>query len=317
MGVQPVVPAVALHPHARPEPYQLVLRNPAYRPWRPLVGILAAVAGAILVAPLLAAPILLVPALAQGLPVAHYVEQLTDLSSITPVVLGYVNVSLALLIPLTWLLVRYLHSMRPRWLASVQPGLRWRLLAGCPGVAALLALLQLALAWALLPAGPTAGAAGGGGSVMPVSERAVALALVLLTTPLQAAGEEYLFRGYLSQALGALLRSPWVAIMLTSVAFAAAHGAQDLPLFVDRLGFGLIAGWLTWRTGGLEAGIAMHGVNNVLALGVAISAGALSEAVLVTEAPWTVTVLDLGQLLAYAWLVSRLCRRHGVRTMSR
>ena len=317
MGVQAGVPAAPWHPHSRPEPYQLVLRNPAYRPWRPLIGILAAVAGAILVAPLLAAPILLVPALAQGLPVSHYVEQLADLSEITPVVLGYVNVSLALLIPLTWLLVRYLHSMRPRWLASVQPGLRWRLLAGCTGVALLVALLQLVLAWTLLPAVPTASVAAGGGSVMPVSERVVALTVVLLTTPLQAAGEEYLFRGYLSQALGALLRAPSVAIILSSLAFAAAHGAQDLPLFVDRLGFGLIAGWLTWRTGGLEAGIAMHAVNNVLALGVAISAGALSEAVLVTEATWTVTGLDLGQLLVYAWIVSWLCRRQGLRTMSR
>ena len=292
-----------------------MLRNHAYRVWRPLVGIAAAIIGAVL-AGFLAAPILLIPALVQGLPTLHYFEQAADGSVVSPVVLAYVNVSLALLIPLTWLLVRFLHNMRPRWLASVQPGMRWRLLGRCVIAALLVAVVQLWVAWALLPGGPVPSPAAGAESAMPVAERVAALVVVLFSTPLQAAGEEYLFRGYLRQALGALVRSPAVAIVLTSLAFAAAPGAQDLPLFGDRLGLGLSGGWLTWRTGGLEAGIAMHAVNNVLALGVAIAMGVLSETVLVTEASWLLAVLDLGQLAVYAAIVSWLCRRHGVQTMS-
>ena len=315
METGPLLPLGWERPHSRPEPYQRVLRNHAYRAWRPLVGIPAAIIGAVL-AGFLAAPILLIPALVQGLPTLHYFEQAADGSVVSPVVLAYVNVSLALLIPLTWLLVRLLHNMRPRWLASVQPGMRWRLLGRCVIAALLVAVVQLLVAWALVPGGPVPTPGAGAEPAMPVAERVAAMVVVLLFTPLQAAGEEYLFRGYLSQALGALLRSPTVAIVLTSLAFAAAHGAQDVPLFVDRLGFGLIAGWLTWRTGGLEAGIAMHAVNNVLALGVAIAMGVLSETVLVTEASWLVAVLDLGQLAVYAAIVSWLCRRHGVQTMS-
>jgi membrane protease YdiL (CAAX protease family) len=45
----------------------------------------------------------------------------------------------------------------------------------------------------------------------------------------------------------------------------AAARTQNLPLFVDRLAFGLLAAILVWRTGGLEAGIAAHVVNNVCA----------------------------------------------------
>ena len=50
-----------------------------------------------------------------------------------------------------------------------------------------------------------------------------------------------------------------------SVVFALLHGTQNLPLFADRLVFGLLAGLLVWRTGGLEAGIAAHVINNVFA----------------------------------------------------
>ena len=96
---------------------------------------------------------------------------------------------------------------------------------------------------------------------------------MLLTTPLQAAGEEYAFRGYLLQAIGALTRRAWIALVLTSLLFAMAHGLQNFPLFFDRFMFGLIAGWLVIRTGGLEAGIALHVLNNLLAFGAGILFG--------------------------------------------
>ena len=69
----------------------------------------------------------------------------------------------------------------------------------------------------------------------------------------------------------------WVAIVLTATLFALAHGAQNFPLFFDRFAFGLIAGWLVIRTGGLEAGIALHVLNNFLAFGFALSFGDLSD----------------------------------------
>ena len=98
------------------------------------------------------------------------------------------------------------------------------------------------------------------------------LLVVLLLTPLQAAGEEYAFRGYLQQAFGGLFGSRVLAVGLSALLFALAHGlGQSWPIFVDRLAFGLVAGALVILTGGLEAGIAMHVLNNFLAFGLALA----------------------------------------------
>jgi hypothetical protein len=239
----------------------------------------------------------------------HYLRQLANGSVVTPVVLAYINVTLALLIPLCWLIVRYVHYLRPRWLSSVRPGMRWGLLGRCAAIALALSVVELGVVAALLPAGSEPVA-----SPVPVSERLLALAIVVVTTPLQSAGEEYFFRGYLGQAIGALVRTPFVPILVTSVLFAAAHGSQDVPLFCDRLAFGLVAGWLVWRTGGLEAGIAMHAVNNLLALGIAISAGQLSDTLVVTGTSWLIALIDIALLVAFAAVVAWSFRRAGVRS---
>jgi hypothetical protein len=88
--------------------------------------------------------------------------------------------------------------------------------------------------------------------------------VVLLLVPVQAAAEEYIFRGYLMQSIGRWLRHPAFAILLPVPLFVLGHG-YDL---LGQIGVGLFAvaaGWLTWRTGGLEAAIALHVVNNLSA----------------------------------------------------
>jgi membrane protease YdiL (CAAX protease family) len=133
-----------------------------------------------------------------------------------------------------------------------------------------------------------------------------------VTTPFQAAGEEYVFRGYLLQALGSLTRSKWVALLATSTLFAVAHGVQNFPLFFDRFVFGLIAGWLVIRTGGLEAGIAMHILNNFLAFGYALTFSDLTSSLTVSEVGWENIPLTLTQAGTYALLVLLVTRRRDV-----
>ena len=76
------------------------------------------------------------------------------------------------------------------------------------------------------------------------------------------------------------------ALLITSVLFALAHGVQNFPLFFDRFAFGLIAGLLVILVGGLEAGIALHILNNLLAFGVAIAFDQLDSTLTVSEASW-------------------------------
>jgi uncharacterized protein len=90
---------------------------------------------------------------------------------------------------------------------------------------------------------------------------------ILVTTPLQCAGEEYGVRGLAARVVGSY-GSPrvsfWVAALLSSVLFMFLHAAQDPYLNAFYFTFGMAASWMVWRTGGLEASIAMHVVNNVL-----------------------------------------------------
>src|SRR5690606_3661331 len=132
--------------------------------------------------------------------------------------------------------------------------------------------------------------AGGDDALWPLTPAASWLALavvVLLTTPLQAAGEEYFFCGWATQWLCSLLRWRRAALVLpavvTAVLFAMAHGSQNPWLFADRLVFGLVASVLVWRTGGLELAVAMHAANNLVAFGFAIAYDGLADSLLVTE----------------------------------
>lgn len=208
------------------------------------------------------------------------------------------NLGIAIAIPIAWALLAVLHRMRPRWLGSVQPGLRWRYLAICLPVAAVSLLGLQLLVSGLVPVHPQQGLAG-------------FVVVILLTSPLQAAAEEILFRGYLLQALGSLVGRPWFGIVVSSVVFALLHGTQNLPLFADRLAFGVVAALLVWRTGGLEAGIAAHVVNNILAFGLAGLTTSIATLRAVRQLSWAAAGVDVGSFALFAllaYLVARAMR---------
>ena len=121
----------------------------------------------------------------------------------------------------------------------------------------------------------------------------VYLLLVLITSPLQAAAEEFFFRGYLQQTIGSLTGRSWVGIVSSALVFAVLHGGQNAALFVHRLGFGLIAGVLVWATGGLEAAIAAHVVNNVFAFTYSLFTGGIVALKAMTAISWGVALVDL------------------------
>lgn len=99
-----------------------------------------------------------------------------------------------------------------------------------------------------------------------VNAALISLLLVILLVPLQAATEEVVFRGLFMQVIGAWVKNPWVAILIPTVAFAAMHIYEIWGLLAVGL-MGLAAAWITWRTGGLEAAIAIHIVNNLVGFG--------------------------------------------------
>ena len=294
--------------------YFQLLRSAWPGAWRAPLGIFLLVVAGLLVLPFLfLAPFALYYA-ASGMDVAASITRLVDLENPTPAGLAYLNLVLAGMIPTTWLLVRFLHGLRPRWLASIRPRIRWRYLGACVG-AALVALLATLIVGALLPKAAQGDEITGTLNDFTSTTRDFLL-VVLFLTPLQAAGEEYAFRGYLLQAFGGLFRNGRVAITVSilgsSLLFALAHGAQDPPIFFDRFAFGVVAGTLVVVTGGLEAGIAMHVLNNFLAFGLALAYGDMGSSLNPTGGTWWSLPTTLTQSLVYLGAAWWLARRMGL-----
>ena len=142
--------------------------------------------------------------------------------------------------------------------------------------------------------------------------------MILLLTPLQAAGEEYLFRGYLTQAFGSVRvgrrAAQTLAVLGPALIFALFHGlSQEPPVFFDRFAFGVVAGILVIRTGGLEAAIAMHVLNNFLAFGLALAFGDLTAALNATGgSSWWMILSTVTQSLVYLGLATWVAKAMGV-----
>jgi membrane protease YdiL (CAAX protease family) len=270
-----------------------------------LLGVGVFVLASLLLTPLLAGAVF-VQSRIQHVPFGDALSQAASLDHLTPASMLWLNLVLATGTLIAFALVRWLHHLRPRWLTSVQPGMRWKFFLACLGLSVVALAAQVAVA-AFLPAGATEGQATSG-PVNHLGGTALAFALVILfTTPLQAMGEEYVFRGYLMQAFGSLFNT-WTALVVTSLLFAFAHGSQNLPLFFDRFAFGLLAGYLVIRVGGLEAGIALHVFNNYAAYAFALLFGDITTVVKVSETSWwnlPVTVVSNGVYLVLVLLVAR------------
>lgn len=310
MSVPTTTPPSLLHPHPEPRTYPLMLRTWTYAWWKPVVGLAMLPFGMLVLA-----PVVMLPVLVAAVAVDHEgsfgdaFRDAASLESVTWPSMLYLNLSLAGLILVTWGIIRFVHRMRPRWLMSVQPGIRWRFFWACFGIA-LIAIFANVVVGSFLPTDPNELST----STNEITSTVVVLGIViLLTTPLQAIGEEYAFRGYAMQAFGSLSRRPWLAIVLSAVLFALAHGIQNAPLFLDRLTFGLMAGYVVYRTGGLEAGIAMHVWNNLIAFGFALLLGDIDDSLNVTEVSWWNIPLTVTQNGVYLLLVLLVARRMGIR----
>jgi membrane protease YdiL (CAAX protease family) len=128
--------------------------------------------------------------------------------------------------------------------------------------------LYVALSTLATPAAPGAGLSG---------ESVLMLVIVLLTTPLQAAGEEYGARGLINRAAASWVSGRGGALavgtIVSSAVFMVAHGAGDPWLITFYFLFGVGLSLVTWRTGGLEVAILIHTVNNMVAFGISILSG--------------------------------------------
>lgn len=251
-------PHPVLSPAAAPErpDYHRIARTQAnYRWWRPLITAVVAVASYAAMMLLLFATVAIVVL------INPQIETSVDLLSLdtdmyNPYHFMGTMVTLIPMIPAVMLGVA--AGRRPvGTLLSVAGRLRWRVLgrslAICLGVYLAGQLFFLALAWFEgEPVAPT---------WHPYSWWLILGALLIV--PFQAAAEEFAFRALPMQVFGAWLRNPFWGILLPLPLFVVAHDYNAAGL-LGVAAFALAAGVLVWRTGGIEAAIALHVVNNSL-----------------------------------------------------
>ncbi|MFE6997522.1 CPBP family intramembrane glutamic endopeptidase [Microbacterium sp. NPDC057659] len=174
-----------------------------------------------------------------------------------PVTFVVAMLSIILLLPALLIASRIVAGRGLGLLSSVTGRLRWGWMLRCLGLAAAIFALQTSVSMGVsLAQGEDLFVAGVTAGPWPM------LLLVILLVPLQSATEEYVFRGFLMQAVGSWLKHPAFAILLPLPLFVFGH-LYDVWGLLSVAAFALAAGWLAWRTGGLEAGIALHVVNNV------------------------------------------------------
>ena len=283
---------------ARPRPYVHQMRGPRHRGWRPLVALVL-----LLVLTMLFMGAVTVPfGLAGGLP-----DDFEKLDLSVPSQL-WMNLTLAALIPASMIATRIAYGPPRGRLFSVTGRLRWGWLLQCMALVAPLWVVYLAASWVVF-----------GQEVLPRPEAWIGLLVVtLLTTPLQAAGEEVAFRGLVVQAVGAWIRSPVVALAVSTAVsaaiFVAAHGSMDVWIWIDIGSLAVAACWLAWRTGGIEAGIALHVVNNLAVTFAGILLGGLEESYVDTEttgSPVSATMSVVVMTIATA-LILWLAKRRGI-----
>jgi len=281
---------------------------PKYRWWKPLVTGLIAFGFYLVLSVIVIVPLVVLTLVDPNGLGADFEQLITEgvIDSTIPSVLAFSLVTIALMLPALWLATLIMGPRPVGLLSSVAGRLRWRwmLRLVVPALVAFGASFVLYLL--VLP--PLLGEPILAPSVD--SDIWLMLAIIVLLVPLQATAEEYVFRGYLMQMIGGWLKHPAFAILLPVPLFMLGH-LYDVWGLLDVGVFAVFAAWLTWRTGGLEAAIVAHIVNNAAIF-------ALGEFGLVdtntTEGSLIGVAVTAATLAIYSWFVVRLLRRSGIQT---
>lgn len=220
-------------------------------------------------------------------------ERLIDMNTTTGVLFGLVNV--ILMWPAAELATLCIYRRSFSSMISLCGGMRWGQLGRY--------LLVGAAVWmvcAIVMVAFSDGSMGNltSGIVWNSQVLAMLIAIILLV-PFQATAEEIVFRGLAMNIIGSWLRHPAWAVFIPVPIFVVGH-VYDLPGLIDVGIFAVIVGTLTIITGGLEAGIAFHIVNNVFAFGLGVLAGADLNA---TSAPTVEVVMSIAAPIVFGIIV--------------
>lgn len=245
-----------------PTEYPQFWRAPGIRWWRPVLAVV--LTGIAFLAVALIATILTV--VGEGIIGGMDPEELYEVlegGQVTPGLVLSNSIAIAVMVPVTLLIAKIVRQPS-RFLHSVLGRFRWKWFLTCVGMAVIVLGVNFAADLAMT-----------GWEALELQIRSYTWWLLIgmmLVTPFQAAAEEYMLRGVLFRTVASWFRAPAVALgvgtLVNSGVFMLMHGASDMWLNLVYFTLGALLSWITWRTGGLEAAVAFHIVNNMLAFAI-------------------------------------------------
>jgi membrane protease YdiL (CAAX protease family) len=161
-----------------------------------------------------------------------------------------------------YFVVRYLHSQTIRSVTTTRPKIDWNRVFFSFSLWAVFTIVSTLLFYFTNP----------DGFVLNFKPIPFALLLIIgtLLIPIQTSTEEYIFRGYLMQGFGNLVKHKWFPLLMTSIIFGAVHfGNPEVSklgdiMFVYYIGTGLFLGILTLMDEGMELALGFHAANNLV-----------------------------------------------------
>lgn len=205
-----------------------------------------------------------------------------------------INLSLVMLLVGVCIVAPLMHGRSVRTLITTRRRISWRRFLQGFGLFFLLAGVDALVEWQLRPSDFAAN--------FDPTRFLVLLPLAIIFTPLQVAAEELMFRGYLIQMLGRVLRNPVAAVVVSAVLFAVPHflnpemesGAVAMAL--NYVIMGLFMGLLVLRDNRIELAVGVHAGSNFF-LAVFMT---YPDAALTTPALFTTTRFDpVASLIAF------------------
>jgi membrane protease YdiL (CAAX protease family) len=163
---------------------------------------------------------------------------------------------------ISWALIRKMHKRTFSMTVNGRQTVRWNHVFAGFGVWFLLMFVFLAISYI----------AGADNFVWQfnIAKFIPLLIISLLMIPFQSAFEEYIFRGYIAQGIGALTKNRWLVIFIPGLLFGLAHGASTevaehgfwviMPQYIL---FGLFFGLIAVLDDGIELSIGIHAANNL------------------------------------------------------
>ncbi|NLT29872.1 MAG: CPBP family intramembrane metalloprotease [Propionibacterium sp.] len=257
-NVAPPVPPAPAPARTAPVPHEyhqrLVLERP--KAWRGIVALVLLMIGMLVFSLFFGLIAMAIDTAIRG--------EMAD--TITPITLAGAMLGLAALTPYSMLLQKWFFKVPMVSLHSIVNRFRWDVFGRTIVIVLpLWALLQVV--YPLMGPQPTI--------EYGVGDALAYIVIALTLVPLQSMGEEYAFRGLAFRIAASWGRGPRVGLVLgivvSSLLFMVAHFALDPWLNLYYFTFGVALCIITWRTGGVEAAVVLHAVNNALSFTIAVA----------------------------------------------